>query len=211
MMDYLGKHLGRLALNYGFQDMPKSAKSGCKVLPLLEKVTIRFPDTTHGSWRRCFKEFQDDRMDFFEGLKTFINATRIKSFEFEDLRDFAKLSDDDSANQDSEYGQAFYGLMNQDGPRFDMFTKDLNEALDLECKDETEIVHQGNRGRGGNWEIYKAKEVWTANAGGYLVWKNEETEETTGPVEEDFYVYGSDDYSDDYSEEYSEEDSDDWF
>lgn len=38
------------------------------------------------------------------------------------------------------------------------------------------VEREDREGRGEGWEIYRAREKWTAK-GDYLVWKDEETEE----------------------------------
>lgn len=140
-------------------------KSPCVLLPLLNNITIRFQDASREGRGQSFMMFEEDRNKFFRRLSTIIRDARIKSFQLEDLRDF-KVTGAASRRDRMEP----LGLMNKTGPRFGKFTTDLDKAFGVKHEDHTEIDHEDIKGRGEGWEIYKAKETWTAT-GDYLIWK----------------------------------------
>jgi hypothetical protein len=160
-MGKLGKTLNKLLVKVpmanraaGFQPSSLRPKSGCELLPLLKKIILRFPDASRQGRGQSFKIFQTEGKRFF-------NAAKIKSFQLEDLRDFRISSLDDTEEP--------LGLMDDNGPSFRKFTTDLDKAFGIECEDGTEIDYEDPEGRGEGWEVYKAKETWTA-AGEFLVW-----------------------------------------
>jgi hypothetical protein len=149
-------------------------KSGCELLPLLDKIVIRFPEASRKGREQSYKIFLKEGRRLLQSLKKFVNTAHIKTFQLEDLRDF-KLTEAPEGDQaewnfgDDEHD--YIGLMDDGCPRFRKLTTFLDKAFGLECEDRTKIHDKDHRGRGEGWEIYKAMETWTAT-GKYLVWNS---------------------------------------
>lgn len=195
-MEELEEDLMNYNKEFGDKDTDKDTDGEeSKVLfPHLRKIIIRFPNASreategeYGPQPLTYKDFRKDH--HLLRLKKFINGAKLKCFQLEDLRDFKHPGkpaasegdgENDSAEEDNSEDDSNadpydvetkpHGLMDDGAPRFSIFTSYLNMCLRVvKCQDETAVDHQDKNGRGEGWEIYKAKETWTAT-GDYLTW-----------------------------------------
>lgn len=154
---------------------PSPPQSGCELLPLLERLIIRFPDASREGRGKSFKLFRETQRRFLGAIKKFVASAHIKSFQLEDFRDFKRveITTAPSAEQAARayLDEMSAGLMDAGQPRFGKLTPYFNKYFGVKCEDTTEAYSQDEDGRGEGWEIYYAVETWTA-PGKYLIWRD---------------------------------------